>query len=145
VNGSTLLDLETVRQRIVSQMTDIDRELSRMRRNDPLRYGIISQKGLLLRQLREQNLRIAEMKRKGSESSAAPQKYEVSDHALVRWLERKHGIDMDRLRSLLLSQEVKSALASEQKYWSDGRVVYVMKDGVVVTVISVAELPERTP
>lgn len=138
---SVLDELERGRARIIEQMGEIDKKLSRMVRCSPGRADLIDQKGLLLRQLREQKLRIAAAK-------ASPQpgtvECRVSDHALVRWLERRHGIDVDRLKAMILTDGLRTAIRAKQGHWSDGRVVYAISDCTVVTVLPMTNLERMT-
>lgn len=47
-------------------------------------------------------------------STAVKEGFGVSDHALVRWLERKHGIDTEEIREAI-KRDV-------EKAWSEGRL-----------------------
>ena len=65
----------------------------------------------------------------------------VSDHALVRFLERAGGLDVESLRALLgaslsrAGRTAKAIGAGEFAVVADG-LVYVIERGVVVTVLS---------
>jgi len=56
----------------------------------------------------------------------------VSDHALLRWLERAHGIDVDGIRAQLEREASPAAEIGAAYVWIDG-VKAVLRDGVVVT------------
>lgn len=63
-------------------------------------------------------------------------KQQVSDHALVRWLQRRYGIDVDQLRQELIEfSGVQSLLAENHncEVSKDGLTI-VIHDGTVVTV-----------
>lgn len=57
----------------------------------------------------------------------------VSDHALVRWLERVHGIDMNFFRSML-AKEVETAVAMGATGLTLNGVQFVLDNGVLCTV-----------
>jgi len=62
-------------------------------------------------------------------------KLTVTDHAVVRWLERKHGLNIDSVRQEILDNGTASAI----KFIGTGKVVkdgltLVIKDRVVITV-----------
>lgn len=60
----------------------------------------------------------------------------VSDHALVRWLERVYGIDVDAVREHILTDEIKMAIQlGASKVKADG-VQYVLGDGKIITIVS---------
>ncbi len=64
----------------------------------------------------------------------------VSDHALVRWMERTGLVDIEPLRSALTASLRRAAVAAqligggEFLILADG-LVYVVRDGVVATVL----------
>lgn len=104
------------------------------------RSMLISRKYQLLDQLRETNSKIHQAKQERARHAAPGMRHPVTDHALVRWLERKHGLDMSSLREQLLTPEIREALKDPtQTYWSDGELVYILGNGAVVTVIPVSE------
>jgi len=65
---------------------------------------------------------------------------QVSDHAVVRWIERVHGIDMDAIRSRIVA-EMGKAVAMGKRVGQDtftvraGSHKFVVKRGVIVTVL----------
>lgn len=60
----------------------------------------------------------------------------ITDHALVRYFERVIGIDMEELRKMILTENVKKAIRLN----ASGVVVngfrYVIKGGRIVTILS---------
>lgn len=52
---------------------------------------------------------------------------QVTDHALVRFLEREHGVDLAPLRALL-AEQVRSAAALKASSVCVGRVRFVLAD-----------------
>lgn len=65
---------------------------------------------------------------------------QVSDHAVVRWIERVYGVDIDRLRARILSDIRKGAAAAEHLRAESFTVrvdgnKYVVKRGVIVTIL----------
>jgi hypothetical protein len=59
---------------------------------------------------------------------------EVSDHALVRWLERAHDIDMEFYRRQLAEQVQDAAAAGAKAIVIDG-LLFCIRDGVLVSVV----------
>lgn len=64
----------------------------------------------------------------------------VTDHALVRWLERACGIDMEWLRGRLRDEVAAAAKLKVRKWRRDGLVYVFGPDGKLVTV-----LPDEKP
>lgn len=58
----------------------------------------------------------------------------VTDHALVQWLRRVHGIDVDRLKDLMLTDAQRDILKSGATGICTNGCVYHIKDSKVVTV-----------
>lgn len=58
----------------------------------------------------------------------------VSDHALVRYLERVHNFDFQPYRDEILTDKVKTALMLGATGYKINGVNFVCKDGVLVTV-----------
>jgi aspartate/methionine/tyrosine aminotransferase len=64
----------------------------------------------------------------------------VTDHAVVRWLERHHGLDMDAVRATILDEGTEAAI----KFVGTGKitkgdVALVVENRVVVTVKPIAK------
>jgi hypothetical protein len=59
----------------------------------------------------------------------------VTDHALVRWLERVHGIDVEALRRKMLDEALRSAFAAGAVRVKRGSVRFLGEQGVIKTVI----------
>jgi len=56
---------------------------------------------------------------------------QVSDHAIVRWMERKHGINFDTIREEILTERIlKNIIEIKEDGTYERRVV---KNGVIVT------------
>lgn len=58
----------------------------------------------------------------------------ISDHALLRWLERVHGIDVEFFRQKLLDETRDYIAVGATTIKRDG-ATYIIKDGILVTVI----------
>lgn len=58
----------------------------------------------------------------------------ITDHALVRYLERKHGIDMEALRKAILSDIGATLELGVSSVTIEG-IRYVVKNKAVVTVL----------
>ena len=63
---------------------------------------------------------------------AVPQ---VSDHALVRYLERHHGFDLDKFRAEILTEERKQAISQGATKIKANGLQFKVENNVVVTVI----------
>lgn len=123
--------LKEMRAKILTELSEVEGRLSGTLRTSSCRAGLLERKNLLLRNLREENLRIKsekmEFRRNAREASP------ITDHALVRWLERKHGLDTDRLRDAILTDALREALDAN-RWHDDGELMYVIRDHVVVTI-----------
>lgn len=64
----------------------------------------------------------------------------ITDHALVRWLERRHGIDMDFFRRKIL-EEVRDRYVVGCKRTKLNGLIYRFSDGRLVTVVRNGPLP----
>jgi len=61
----------------------------------------------------------------------------VSDHAIVRYLERVKGLDIDAIRKELLPDDVRQATLMGNGYYPvNGTHKVRVKDGVVITVLT---------
>ena len=60
----------------------------------------------------------------------------VTDHALIRWIERVNGFNMDQFRQAIVDQGLYAALKSGATCYTRDGVEYVIKDGRIVTVIA---------
>lgn len=60
---------------------------------------------------------------------------QLSDHALVRYMERKHGLNLDRFREEIMTESTIGAIRAGCKAVSVDGVRFVVKDGVIVTVL----------
>lgn len=127
----TLNELERVRRRITDQLAEVERQLGGTTKKSPKRLPLLMSQGALLSQLQEQKRQIMEAKRV---KLTASRDHEVTDHALVRWLERKRGVDVQALKDQVLTDGLRAALVVGQDCWSDGSMTYVLRDGMVVTI-----------
>jgi hypothetical protein len=123
--------LEATRAKIRAELSEVESRLSGTLRTSINRAGLLERRDLLLRNLREENLRIKRAKQEVR--SEARKRSPITDHALVRWLERKHGLDTDRLRDAILTDALRGALDANQ-WHDDGELTYVISDNVVVTI-----------
>ena len=58
----------------------------------------------------------------------------ISDHAMIRYIERVIGIPQSDIKSKIVSDSFKRLYIGDGKYKLDG-VQYVIKDNVIVTII----------
>ncbi len=119
---------------------EVDAQLAMTAKRSPARAEFIKQKAILLYELKAVKRKLQDSWDK--ERRFADKECPVTDHALVRWLERKHQIDTHGLKAKMLCDSLRSAITSNQKYWSDGEVVFVIDEGIVRTVIPVTHLEE---
>ena len=87
------------------------------------------------RRVKAQDLEISMIQakiRKLQEESADPI---VSEHALLRWMERVNGVDMDALRALILDEATRNAIkfAGSGKVFKSGHAL-IFKNNTIVTV-----------
>lgn len=61
----------------------------------------------------------------------------ISDHAIVRFLQRKHGITREEIMAELFGESVPTALPAG--HYKRGEVWVVVEDNCIVTVLSDAE------
>lgn len=64
----------------------------------------------------------------------------VSDHAVVRYLERVLALDIDEIRELIFAEAASAAALGARKHVV-GEVTYVMERGVITTILA----PEEDP
>lgn len=67
---------------------------------------------------------------------------DITDHALLRWMERAHGIDVEGWRSLMRG-EVEEALSSYTGRYFPGQAAFVVTKGYVVTYLGDGQVPIR--
>jgi len=89
------------------------------------------------RKLAKERRRLATLKKKISslkQKSAVPI---VSEHAILRYIERTMGVDVEHLKQEILTDKVldQFKVLGSGKYPTTGGCKAVIKDGVVVTVI----------
>lgn len=63
-----------------------------------------------------------------------PKNKGVTDHFLLRYIERVHGVDMQKLREHVLTDKMKLALKSGAKSVTTDGFRYIIEDGQLVTV-----------
>ena len=68
--------------------------------------------------------------------SAGQSELPVTDHAVVRYLERVHGLSLDPLRKKILTAEVERAIAQGEDYAYSGDFVFPIIKKRVVTVLT---------
>jgi hypothetical protein len=59
----------------------------------------------------------------------------ISDHAFIRYMERKLGVDVDAIRKEILTDRVKEALRLGATGYTVNGVKFKAQDGVLVTVL----------
>ncbi|WP_299378010.1 hypothetical protein [uncultured Kiloniella sp.] len=58
----------------------------------------------------------------------------VSDHALVRYMERVLELDVDGMRDFILTKDIKAAMSTGAKSASIGEFKYIFKNNKLVTI-----------
>lgn len=61
---------------------------------------------------------------------------DISDHALVRWLERHHGMDLEPYRREMASPALREAVAAGVEGLKTTHGTFKIKDGVVTTFVA---------
>jgi hypothetical protein len=64
----------------------------------------------------------------------------VTDHAVLRYLERLHGLDVEAVRAKIATTVWRAVLAGASGVRHDG-LIYRLQDGVVVTVAPLSHEP----
>lgn len=67
----------------------------------------------------------------------------VTSHALLRYIERVKGIDVDALRDEILTEPVRKALSEGASGVTVNGVQMVALDGVIVTILADGMRPKR--
>ena len=67
--------------------------------------------------------------------SAGPNKPRVSAHALLRYLERNKGLDVRAIEDEILTPSAMAAIQAGASGIKQGGCEFVIKDGVIVTVL----------
>jgi hypothetical protein len=119
------------KKRITAELSQVDLMLSGMKKNHPQRNAMIRKKTALIADL--------DMVKDDIANDGADI---ISDHAVLRWLERKHKIDINKIRKTIMTPALENALKSGFNYYSDGEVVYVFHAGRLKTVIPVNKLEQ---
>jgi DNA repair ATPase RecN len=57
----------------------------------------------------------------------------ISDHALVRWMERHHGLDLEIYRREMASAALRNAIAVGARGLKTEQGTFKIQDGVVIT------------
>lgn len=60
----------------------------------------------------------------------------VSDHAVLRYMERTSGMDFDEIRKAILTPLVCDAIRAGAKRIHSGNMVYVVENYTIVTVLT---------
>lgn len=72
-------------------------------------------------------------------------KPEVSDHALVRFLERHHGVDIDAIRRQMLTEEVRAAVRAGAASITIYNISFLIAGHVITTAVPPRYRPGRGP
>lgn len=67
----------------------------------------------------------------------------LSDHALLRFIERVLGVDLDQLRERLLSPAIVEAIKAGATEIIAGEVTFVVDGVIIVTTLGPGQLPTR--
>ena len=123
----------------VREYGDIKRmNLDDLRREKNLLDADFNDVGLEIIQLTESKKRITDriqvLKSEISRRTTKAPEPKVSEHALLRYIERVHGIDMKELENIILTEKVKNAMFLGATSVTCDGYRYVLKDNVVITV-----------
>jgi hypothetical protein len=67
----------------------------------------------------------------------------ISDHALLRYIERVHGVDVDALKADLLTDQLVTAIKAGASGLKTAEGTFVIKGAVVVTFLAADMRPKR--
>jgi len=87
--------------------------------------------------------RTSDMTVEQSSEPSSPRGTGVSDHAIIRYMERALGIDMDRIRAQIRSPLVESAMQAGVSRVRTAEGVFVLRDHTVVSFLPSASLRPR--
>jgi uncharacterized protein YlxW (UPF0749 family) len=93
-----------------------------------------AQKQLLVNRLMTLQKDITKVNSEIEEAKKLAKEPSVSDHAVVRYLERAMGFDIDAVRDAILTDLVKSAMAAGVVSVTQDGVKLVIRDNRVITV-----------
>lgn len=77
-----------------------------------------------------------------SQHSSADAATVVTDHALIRWLERVHGIEVEALREVLYDR-VRDAAAVGATRHRTAECTFIFRNGKLITVLDADMKPGR--
>ena len=63
-------------------------------------------------------------------------KYPISDHALVRYIERVLGMDVNAMKEFMMCDLLENAIKLKAKQLTINGFVYVINDGIVATIFN---------
>lgn len=78
------------------------------------------------------NMVQAELTRRKEEKNFHPA---ISDHAVLRYMERVMGLDIDSLRSKILSPAIIGAMKSGATQFTADNISYRLRDNTIITII----------
>ena len=113
------------KKRLIAEGSAIDARLSLLKRKSPGRAELVARK-------HEITARLSVLK---AEARLSYNEDTISNHALIRWLERRHGIDVKRLKRAMMTDGLSAALLAGDRFWTDGNFIFVIQCGQVKTVI----------
>jgi hypothetical protein len=70
--------------------------------------------------------------------------YRISDHAVLRWLERVHGVDIEFFRQQVLDEVERAVLAFGDQDAVGDASSFVIENNVVVTVLGPGQVMKAT-
>lgn len=78
---------------------------------------------------------------------AGRDQFVISDHAIVRYLERKHGVDIEGIREEILTMALRAAGEGHRRHDSESGLTFAMdrQSLIVATVLTENELGQLDP
>lgn len=64
----------------------------------------------------------------------------ITDHALIRFLERKKGIDIKKIKEEILTPKVIQALLTGAQSYKENGFEYIFKQGKIITIIDLEKM-----
>lgn len=127
----------------LDELDKINLTLGTIDKSHPKRADYIRQKIFAedsLRKAKEARKQIIFVKRGVIESN----RDEVSDHAVIRWLERKHKIDVDKIKAIIYNEMRRGELNSHNQVVYGDHVFVLSKDNTIVTVLDLEDASWQT-
>lgn len=120
---------EVVAPIVTQTLQSLNEEIHRL---EARRISLIAEIRPLSQEVTKTENRLRELSQKIKEMSKEPR---VSDHAVIRFLERKYGISFEDIRSEILTENIKQAIRLGATSVKIDGMQFVVKDRCIVTAV----------